>query len=37
LSVVLVGASWVLMTPCSDWIVDRLNRLLPGKHRPGQP
>ncbi|MBH2773097.1 phosphatase PAP2 family protein [Serratia marcescens] len=37
LSVVLIGASWVLMTPCSDWIVDRLNRLLPGKHRPGQP
>ncbi|CAI1993282.1 phosphatase PAP2 family protein [Serratia marcescens] len=37
LSVVLVGASWVLMTPCSDWIVDRLNRLLPGKYRPGQP
>ncbi|MBN5382236.1 phosphatase PAP2 family protein [Serratia nevei] len=37
LSVVLVGASWVLMTPCSDWIVNRLNRLLPGKHRPGQP
>ncbi|WP_440500283.1 phosphatase PAP2 family protein [Serratia nevei] len=37
LSVVLLGASWVLMTPCSDWIVDRLNRLLPGKHRPGQP
>ncbi|HEJ8040985.1 phosphatase PAP2 family protein [Serratia marcescens] len=37
LSVVLVGASWVLMTPCSDWIVDRLNRLLPGRHRPGQP
>ncbi|BEM88211.1 membrane protein [Serratia marcescens] len=37
LSVVLVGASWVLMTPCSDWIIDRLNRLLPGKHRPGQP
>lgn len=36
LSVVLVGASWVLMTPCSDWIVERLNRLLPGKHRPGQ-
>ena len=37
LSVVLVGASWVLMTPCSDWIIERLNRLLPGKHRPGQP
>ncbi|CVG09685.1 phosphatase PAP2 family protein [Serratia marcescens] len=37
LSVVLVGASWVLMTPCSDWIVERLNRLLPGKHHPGQP
>ncbi|CAI1811346.1 phosphatase PAP2 family protein [Serratia marcescens] len=37
LSVVLVGASWVLMTPCSDWIVERLNHLLPGKHRPGQP
>ncbi len=37
LSVVLVGASWVLMTPFSDWIVERLNRLLPGKHRPGQP
>ena len=32
LSVVLVGASWVLMTPCSDWIIERLNRLLPGKH-----
>ncbi|OKB67106.1 hypothetical protein BHU62_08615 [Serratia marcescens] len=37
LSVVLVGASWVLMTPCSDRIVNRLNRLLPGTHCPGQP
>lgn len=36
LSVVLVGASWVLMTPCSDWIIERLNRLLPGKYRSGQ-
>lgn len=34
LSVVLVGASWVLMTPCSDWIVDRLNRLLPVSTAP---
>jgi len=37
LSVVLVGASWCLMTPFSDRLIDGLNRLLPGKHQPGQP
>lgn len=34
LSVVLVGASWCLMTPLSDMLILRLNRMLPGKHRP---
>ncbi|CAI1187818.1 Inner membrane protein yeiU [Serratia quinivorans] len=34
LSVVLVGASWCLMTPLSDVLILRLNRMLPGKHRP---
>lgn len=34
LSVVLVGASWCLMTPLSDVVIQRLNRMLPGKHRP---
>ena len=37
LSVVLVGASWWLMTPASDALIDGLNRLLPGKHRPVRP
>ncbi|WP_413507828.1 phosphatase PAP2 family protein [Serratia proteamaculans] len=37
LSVVLVGASWCLMTPLSDVLILRLNRMLPGKHRPTQP
>ncbi|QUY48428.1 phosphatase PAP2 family protein [Serratia plymuthica] len=37
LSVVLVGASWCLMTPLSDKLIDRLNLMLPGKHRPAQP
>ncbi|MNG94006.1 Inner membrane protein YeiU [compost metagenome] len=36
LSVVLVGASWCLMTPFSDRLIDRLNLMLPGKHRPAQ-
>ncbi|MEB6335348.1 phosphatase PAP2 family protein [Serratia rhizosphaerae] len=36
LSVVLVGASWWLMTPACDALIDGLNRLLPGKHRPGR-
>ncbi|MDW5498995.1 phosphatase PAP2 family protein [Pseudomonas lundensis] len=36
LSVVLVGASWCLMTPLSDVVIQRLNRMLPGKHRPAQ-
>ncbi|MBP1131269.1 MULTISPECIES: phosphatase PAP2 family protein [unclassified Serratia (in: enterobacteria)] len=37
LSVVLVGASWCLMTPFSDVLIQRLNDMLPGKHRPSQP
>ncbi|SMB41968.1 undecaprenyl pyrophosphate phosphatase [Serratia proteamaculans] len=37
LSVVLVGASWCLMTPLSDVLILRLNSMLPGKHRPTQP
>lgn len=37
LSVVLVGASWCLMTPFSDVLIQRLNNMLPGKHRPSQP
>ncbi|QGH62894.1 phosphatase PAP2 family protein [Serratia proteamaculans] len=36
LSVVLVGASWCLMTPLSDVLILRLNRMLPGKHRPAK-
>lgn len=34
LSVVLVGASWCLMTPFSDVLIRGLNRMLPGKYRP---
>ncbi|MNH35461.1 Inner membrane protein YeiU [compost metagenome] len=37
LSVVLVGASWCLMTPLSDKLINGLNLMLPGKHRPAQP
>lgn len=37
LSVVLVGASWCLMTPFSDRLIDGLNLMLPGRHRPAQP
>ncbi|MFS2224489.1 phosphatase PAP2 family protein [Pantoea sp. B65] len=34
LSVVLVGLSWWLMTPASDYLVRWLNRTLPGKYKP---
>jgi len=34
LSVVLVGASWWLITPGSDWMVNMLTRTLPGKYKP---
>lgn len=34
LSVVLVGISWILMTPASDKLISWLNHHLPGKHRP---
>ncbi|EFE95454.1 phosphatase PAP2 family protein [Serratia odorifera] len=34
LSVVLVGASWWLMTPACDALINGLNRRLPGKNRP---
>ncbi len=34
LSVVLVGLSWCLLTPVSDWLVNGLYRYLPGKHKP---
>ncbi|VEI20356.1 Inner membrane protein yeiU [Serratia plymuthica] len=37
LSVVLVGTSWCLMTPLSDRLIDGLDLMLPGKHRPAQP
>jgi len=36
LSVVLVGVSWCLMTPLSDKLINGLNLMLPGKHRPTQ-
>lgn len=36
LSVVLVGMSWWLMTPASDWLVGLLYRHLPGKYKPGR-
>lgn len=34
LSVVLVGMSWWLMTPGSDYLVNALYRHLPGKYKP---
>ncbi|MEM6160825.1 phosphatase PAP2 family protein [Erwinia sp. P6884] len=34
LSVVLVGMSWWLMTPLSDYLVNALYRYLPGKNKP---
>ena len=34
LSVVLVGMSWCLLTPLSDWLVNVLYRHLPGKYKP---
>ena len=37
LSVVLVGISWWLITPASDWLVNWLYRTLPGKYKPGLP
>lgn len=36
LSVVLVGMSWWLMTPASDYLVNALYRYLPGKYKPGK-
>lgn len=34
LSVVLVGMSWWLMTPASDYLVNFLYRFMPGKNKP---
>ncbi|CNE15665.1 phosphatase PAP2 family protein [Yersinia nurmii] len=34
LSVVLVGASWILLTPASDRIIDWINQRLPSARRP---
>lgn len=36
LSVVLVGMSWCLMTPLSDYLVNVLHRHLPGKYKPAR-
>ncbi|MBK0033708.1 phosphatase PAP2 family protein [Erwinia sp. S43] len=36
LSVVLVGISWWLMTPASDYLVNWLYRHLPGKYKPAR-
>lgn len=36
LSVVLVGMSWWLMTPASDYLVNWLYRNLPGKYKPAK-
>ncbi|WP_380179322.1 phosphatase PAP2 family protein [Kalamiella sp. sgz302252] len=36
LSVVLVGMSWWLITPGSDWLVNALYRYLPGKYKPAK-
>ena len=33
LSVVLIGLSWVLLTPLSDRVISLLNRTLPGKYK----
>ncbi|ATM85305.1 phosphatase PAP2 family protein [Yersinia massiliensis] len=33
LSVVLVGSSWILLTPLSDKVIDAINRRLPGANR----
>ncbi|MCU5773162.1 phosphatase PAP2 family protein [Erwiniaceae bacterium BAC15a-03b] len=34
LSVVMVGLSWWLLTPASDYLVNWLHRTLPGKYKP---
>ncbi|PKH24357.1 hypothetical protein CIG19_07940 [Enterobacterales bacterium CwR94] len=34
LSIVLVGLSWWLLTPASDYVVNWFNRTLPGKYKP---
>ncbi len=34
LSIVLVGMSWWLITPASDYLVNALYRYLPGKYKP---
>ncbi|MEJ4044895.1 phosphatase PAP2 family protein [Erwinia sp. SLM-02] len=36
LSIVLVGMSWWLMTPASDYLVNWLYRNLPGKYKPAR-
>ncbi|MEM6049324.1 phosphatase PAP2 family protein [Erwinia sp. P7711] len=36
LSVVLVGMSWCLLTPISDYLVNALYRHLPGKYKPAK-
>jgi membrane-associated phospholipid phosphatase len=36
LSVVLVGMSWCLLTPFSDYLVNALYRHLPGKYKPAK-
>ncbi|EXU75128.1 phosphatase PAP2 family protein [Erwinia papayae] len=36
LSVVLVGMSWWLITPASDYLVNALYRHLPGKYKPAK-
>ncbi|MCW6599406.1 phosphatase PAP2 family protein [Yersinia ruckeri] len=34
LSIVLVGTSWILLTPISDRLIDWINQRLPGAYRP---
>ncbi|MCG8708938.1 phosphatase PAP2 family protein [Brenneria sp. 4F2] len=36
LSVVLVGLSWLLLTPASDALINLLHRNLPGRYAPGK-
>ncbi|MFU9136482.1 phosphatase PAP2 family protein [Erwinia tasmaniensis] len=36
LSIVLVGMSWLLITPASDYLVNVVNRYLPGKYKPAK-
>lgn len=34
MSIVLVGLSWILLTPISDWVANWLFNTLPGKYKP---